>query len=372
MGRDDSPSTVRRATCLVGWFDDSSLVLENYLSGRQSLLPYQLLPPIASLTEPATHGETLDRLGGVGAEALLEKLVGQDVLLRTGSALDVRERSIDETWSWGRDARYFHFSTRRTSFDYDLQRERDDLVERALATPQPPAFKDYGGPDVELPDGTPPSAGLVTTLEQRRTGRDFTSRPITRDQLAAVLRLTWGVTEIRPDPGVGMVALKTSPSGGARHPVEVYCVAQNVEGLDRGVYHYCAGRHILSRLPTPAHLEGEVLAALTQQPWVSDAAAVFWMTAVTERSAWKYPQSHAYRVLLLDAGHLGQTFHLVCTALGLAPWTSAAIDEDAAQRLLSLEDPGEIVLYAAACGWRTSPAEADAPTRPRPGSRSAS
>lgn len=47
------------------------------------------------------------------------------------------------------------------------------------------------------------------------------------------------------------------------------------------------------------------------------------MTAVVERSAWNYPNVHAYRVPHLDAGRLGQTFHLVCTELGLGPFTFA-------------------------------------------------
>jgi len=74
------------------------------------------------------------------------------------------------------------------------------------------------------------------------------------------------------------------------------------------------------------------------------------MTAVTERSMWKYPNSHAYRVLLLDAGHLGQTFHLVCTQLGLAPFTTAATDDLAIEETLGLDGVSEFPIYAAATG----------------------
>ena len=87
------------------------------------------------------------------------------------------------------------------------------------------------------------------------------------------------------------------------------------------------------------------------QPWVRDAAAVCFMTAVVARSMWKYRQAHAYRVLQLDAGHLGQTFHLVCTRLGLAPFTTAALDAAAVERALGLDGVAEIALYAAAVGW---------------------
>jgi SagB-type dehydrogenase family enzyme len=75
------------------------------------------------------------------------------------------------------------------------------------------------------------------------------------------------------------------------------------------------------------------------------------MTALLERSMWKYHHSHAYRVLLLDAGHLGQTFHLVATALGLAPFTSAATDDLFLEQRLHLNVAREIVVYGAAAGW---------------------
>jgi SagB-type dehydrogenase family enzyme len=46
------------------------------------------------------------------------------------------------------------------------------------------------------------------------------------------------------------------------------------------------------------------------------------------RSFWKYRRhAKAYRNLVLDAGHLSQTFYLVCTALGLGPFFTTAINE---------------------------------------------
>jgi nitroreductase len=76
------------------------------------------------------------------------------------------------------------------------------------------------------------------------------------------------------------------------------------------------------------------------------------MTAVLERSMWKYRQSHAYRVLHLDAGHLGQTFHLACTELGLVPFTTAALAPDRIEAELGLDGIREIAVYAAAAGVR--------------------
>src|SRR5262249_23121662 len=89
---------------------------------------------------------------------------------------------------------------------------------------------------------------------------------------------------------------------------------------------------------------------LAKQLWAGDGAAVFLMTAVVERSMWKYRHDHAYRVLLLDAGHLGQTLHLVCTKLGLASATSSAKNDRLIEQVLEIDGLSEISLYAAAVG----------------------
>ena len=74
------------------------------------------------------------------------------------------------------------------------------------------------------------------------------------------------------------------------------------------------------------------------------------MTSVLARSMWKYRHAHAYRVVLLDAGHLGQTFHLVCTALRVGPFTSSGLHESAIEADLGIDGISEIPVYAAATG----------------------
>lgn len=74
------------------------------------------------------------------------------------------------------------------------------------------------------------------------------------------------------------------------------------------------------------------------------------MTAVVNRTMWKYKQTNAYRVIQLDAGHLGQTFHLVCTSLGLAPFTTAATQDIAIEQELGIDGVSEIPIYTAVTG----------------------
>jgi hypothetical protein len=55
-------------------------------------------------------------------------------------------------------------------------------------------------------------------------------------------------------------------------------------------------------------------------------------------------------VVLLDAGHLCQTFCLVATWLGLAPFCTAAFEDSLIERDLGLDGIRESALYVAGVG----------------------
>ena len=69
------------------------------------------------------------------------------------------------------------------------------------------------------------------------------------------------------------------------------------------------------------------------------------------RSFWKY-RRHAkiLRAILLEAGHLSQTFYLLCTQLGLGPYITAAIDDAELERALELDPLFEAPLAVCGCG----------------------
>jgi Nitroreductase family len=57
-----------------------------------------------------------------------------------------------------------------------------------------------------------------------------------------------------------------------------------------------------------------------------------------------------YRVVLLDAGHLCQTFCLTATRLGLARFSTAALKDSLIENDLGLDGISESVLYIAGVG----------------------
>jgi nitroreductase len=76
------------------------------------------------------------------------------------------------------------------------------------------------------------------------------------------------------------------------------------------------------------------------------------MTAVFPRSHWKYEMPFTYRVIASEAGHLCQTFCLLATSLGLAPFCTQALAESKIERDLGIDGITEAVLYAAGVGVR--------------------
>jgi len=126
-------------------------------------------------------------------------------------------------------------------------------------------------------------------------------------------------------------------------------MALRVRGLTRGLYHYDADRHRLARLSSTAtpRLAERFLGG---QSWFRGAAAIVFMTAVFSREQWRYSTPRAYRAVLLDAGHLCQTFCLLATWLDLAPFCTMALDDSAIESALGIDGISESVLYAAGVG----------------------
>jgi len=89
------------------------------------------------------------------------------------------------------------------------------------------------------------------------------------------------------------------------------------------------------------------------------------MTAVFARSMWKYRHPRAYRVVQLDAGHLGQTFCLTATRMSLAPFSTAALDDTLIERDLGIDGISESVIYVTGCGMPAGRRQRDAASAPR-------
>lgn len=265
--------------------------------------------------------------------------------------------------AWSPEAACFHFSCEdryayeQPDGDYAaaLERSAESFTQHAErhGTP-PPAFWEPEQVEErsELPL-TSPEGQLYDVLTARRSTRSYTGQPLTQEQLSTLLRYVWGchgTTDLAPDIPV---LRKTSPAGGSMHPIEVYCLIRNVEGLDSGIYHYSSQHHALGLMErmTPDQLATLAVDFSHGQIWLADAPVVFVMTSRWTRHLWKYRNiSRAYTVMLMDAAHLSQTFYLVATELGLGACFTGAMDAPTIEQKLSLDGITQGPAGIIACG----------------------
>jgi SagB-type dehydrogenase family enzyme len=265
----------------------------------------------------------------------------------------LRRRSRLAAWKGNVASAFYHVASRDLPFLTDWNEKLAFFRGTLLTHRRPRKFKRYDTA-VRRPLATrrrrdEPTADFGDVLQRRRTVRQFSRRPVPFEDLAAVIGGTWGRTGWFDTGEFGLYASKTSPSAGALHPIECYVLAWNVRGLSPGLYHYDVEADELRRLRR-GNFRSAAVKAASGQSWVGGAGFLCVLTAVFERSLWKYELENAYRDVWLDAGHLAQTFCLLATSRGLGPFTTVALQDSHIERLLGLDGIREFPVYLCGAG----------------------
>ncbi len=185
--------------------------------------------------------------------------------------------------------------------------------------------------------------GLKEVLKKRRSMRNFRGQPLRQEELSYLLWAANGISRREMD-----YEFRTAPSAGALYPIETYLVINNVEELEKGIYHYDVKNHQLEGIQLGDFGRNTAEAALGQGMCAS-AATVFIWTAIFQRSQWKY-QQRAYRYVYLDAGHIAGNLALAATSLGLGSCQIAALFDDEINELIEVDGVEESVLYMSVVG----------------------
>ncbi len=185
--------------------------------------------------------------------------------------------------------------------------------------------------------------GLWKVLRERRSIRDYSSTPLSLQDLSNLLWATQGITEKALAPWY-----RTAPSAGALHPIDTYLVVNRVEGMEPGIYFFEVIEFSLT-MKRAGSFSGPVAQAALNQEIAQSAAVVFVWVAVIQRSRQKYRQ-RAYRYIYLDCGHIAQNLYLAATALGLGCCGIAAIFDDEVNDLVGVDGQEETAIYLATVG----------------------
>jgi SagB-type dehydrogenase family enzyme len=341
----------RRSPFVVGYWRGSKLLAFNYATGANTALA----PSLWHVLHVCEDWRTADQvkaaldISSVRAADFVRALASYGLLQRSDAPEHPSDRSMSAIAEWNPAAGFFHAATRHVRFLGPAAAARL-IRQRARARPMPaPVKRLRRAPIVRLP-GPAEHGEFAAVLTSRRTWRRFGAAPVTLGDLSTALGLTAGVRHWLATP-FGRVPMKTSPSGGARHPIELYVCARDVKGLPRGLYHYAADVHALERIHGE-DMTDRLRVWMPHSGYFAKAAFVVALTAVLDRQVWRYPYARAYRAALAEAGHVCQTFCLTATWLGLAPFCLMGLDDAEIEKDLGIDGVRETVLYVAGAGTR--------------------
>ena len=223
---------------------------------------------------------------------------------------------------------------------------RDRLLKDDLGSiPAPKRFKNYQEAErlvLPQPDLSRP-ADLWQCLARRRSERDYTTDPLSLEELSKLMWAAQGVTA-----RAGMHLLRTAPSAGALYPFETYLYIDKVEEVPKGIYHFNVADFVLERMQD-GNFNQAITAASLGQPVVRRAAVIFIWTAMMLRCMVKY-RDRAVRYIAMDLGHVCQNIQLAATAMGLGSCPIGAFFDDDFNELLGVDGEEETVVYLVTAG----------------------
>ncbi len=234
-------------------------------------------------------------------------------------------------------------------FDPNYESPRDRNEEKPIE------FKRYEGVEVvELPEPSKEQMennNLYECINIRRSWRRFTDELMTLEELSMLLYLSVGVRVYVP----GKRLFKQVPSGGSTHSIELILLVDKVEGLQSGIWAYDSPNHaliLLEAIDNMAEKLDEIDAS--KYPFVKDAAVNLCLVTTPERALYKYDERDAQKLILLDAGHIGQAIYLAVESLGLGTCAVGNYNQVALDKLLHLEEDSRQIVYLFSVGRRDS------------------
>ncbi|MGV8943498.1 putative peptide maturation dehydrogenase [Thermomonas sp.] len=365
---------VRR--CAVAWLEPrevSSFELDDLMTGGTGVVSrlawFVHAPHLPAAVEvDAAHVPLLGALGAIdwmsrtdldvtfGGEAV-DALLASGLLIAKSEGDGAQADDAFRAAGWHPSSAVAHMIARWQGIDgpqgmADTDTDTNEGLLRQHGTPPPhvrPGDENYAGialPRVERDD-------FDALLDTRATCRNYdTEAHVPLATFSQLMARVFGARGMGHPADNFHVYKRTSPSGGALHPTECWLIVQRVEGIAHGLYRYRIDTHALEPVtpaiapPQPGDVGTQLLGDAASRAWTTDELRAFARIAVAgqdffadapvlcvlaprfHRNFWKYRNhSKAYRVTVLDAGHLSQTLQLCATQAGLGPFVTGAINE---------------------------------------------
>lgn len=185
---------------------------------------------------------------------------------------------------------------------------------------------------------------LAQALSARESTRVFdTTNKLSLQEISILLRSSFGFKNSSQEK-------RTFPSGGGKYPIELYLLSLNSE-IAQGVYHYDVSADVLSRLPI-LNVRNVYSQLITANKVIENPQICILLSFIKSRSVHKYA-TMAYKLALLEAGHIGQNVYLTSAATNIGCCALGLGDVRHINKSLNLDGVNESVIYGLVLGKKT-------------------
>lgn len=176
--------------------------------------------------------------------------------------------------------------------------------------------------------------------------KDEEGYPFGIGEISRLLYFTNGVTGILQYPTGQSLTLRAAPTAGGLYPTEMYVAVQGLSKLENGIYNFQVKDHSL--IPVwEGNFWTEFEKYCMQHEAIAQSNLLIILTAIYQRSAWRY-QERAYRRILLDTGHVLGNLAAYAHEEGFTPYPIGGFVDSSLNRLLFLDESAEGVLMVVA------------------------
>lgn len=281
------------------------------------------------------------------ASALWEVIVNEGLAIPVGSEDPLLERTTAwREFGWA-EASTYQEATRDYPFlkmdepnAFPIEEAR--MVDYASVLPPPCIYQTRPGlAHIELPprmksEESPTKRLESLSCDQRRG----------LEGLGFLFDFCFGERGTEPFGVQGRFLRKTIPSGGARHPTEVFYVAFSDGALEPGVYHYNVEYHRLDCVnPGDHRLTCEHATFDLFQKFKTPPFGLMIFTSLVERAMWRYREARSARAVLVDVGHGLMAFRGIAEALGINVYTYQKVRDAELSSLLRIDPLVQLPLF---------------------------
>lgn len=184
---------------------------------------------------------------------------------------------------------------------------------------------------IKLPDPSyRSSVSIESALKAIRPKRSYSDEVVT---LKDASQLLWAAQGVNVDWGD-----RTTPSAKSTYPLSIFLIANNIEGLNAGLYQYIPGERELVHSLKPL-TEGKYQTALytsLNQNSMKNPAGVIFVTGNMAKMAEAYGGISHDKEVYLEAGHAVQNLYLQAESLKLGLVALSNFDDSIIRNIINL------------------------------------